>query len=74
MYSSKYYIVNFIDKQLTFILDVILIIVFAISQLVTIDLRLSSVLFILSFLIIFLSVRYCKNSKYVIQKRIEMQI
>ncbi|MCI8290790.1 MAG: ABC transporter ATP-binding protein [Clostridia bacterium] len=66
-------IVNFIDKQLTFILDVILIIVFAISQLITIDFRLSSILLILSFLIIFLSVRYCKNSKHIIQKRIEMQ-
>lgn len=66
-------IVNFIDKQLTFILDIGLIIIFATSQLITIDFRLSSVLVVLSVLIIFLSIRYCKNSKDVIQKRIEMQ-
>lgn len=66
-------IVDFIDKQLTFILDITLIILFAISQLITIDFRLSSVLVLLSFIIILLSIRYCKNSKDVIQKRIEMQ-
>lgn len=66
-------IVGFIDKQLTFVFDIALIIVFAIGQLVTIDFRLSSVLVLLSFLIILLSIRYCKNSKDVIQKRIEMQ-
>lgn len=66
-------IVDFIDKQLTFILDITLIILFAISQLITIDFRLSSVLVLLSFIIVLLSIRYCKNSKDVIQKRIEMQ-
>lgn len=66
-------IVNFIDKQLTYILDIILIIIFAIGQLITIDFRLSSVMIFLSCFIILASIIYCKKSKDVIQKRIEMQ-
>ena len=66
-------IVNFIDKQFTYILDIALVIIFAISQLITIDFRLSSVMIFLSFFIILSSIIYCKKSKNVIQKRIEMQ-
>lgn len=66
-------IVNFIDKQLAYILDIALIIIFAIGQLITIDFRLSSIMIFLSCFIIFASIIYCKKSKDVIQKRIEMQ-
>lgn len=66
-------IVNFIDKQLTYILDIALIIIFAIGQLITIDFRLSSIMIFLSCFIILASIIYCKKSKDVIQKRIEMQ-
>lgn len=65
--------VNFIDKQFTYILDIGLIIVFAISQLINIDFRLSSIMIFLSCFIIWASIQYCKKSKSVIQKRIEMQ-
>lgn len=66
-------IVDFIDKQLTYILDIILIIIFAIGQLINIDFRLSSIMIFLSSFIIIASIIYCKKSKDVIQKRIEMQ-
>ena len=66
-------IVNFIDKQFTYIMDIVLIIIFAIGQLITIDFRLSSVMVFLSFFIIVASIIYCKKSKPVIKKRIEMQ-
>ncbi len=66
-------IVNFIDKQLTYILDIALIIIFAIGQLITIDFRLSSIMIFLSCFIILTSIIYCKKSKDIIQKRIEMQ-
>ncbi len=66
-------IVNFIDKQLTYILDIVLIIIFAIGQLINIDFRLSSIMIFLSFFIILTSIIYCKKSKDIIQKRIETQ-
>lgn len=66
-------IVNFIDKQLTYILDIVLIIIFAIGQLITIDFRLSSIMIFLSCFIIVASIIYYKKSKDIIQKRIEMQ-
>lgn len=66
-------IVNFIDKQLTYILDIVLIIIFAIGQLINIDFRLSSIMIFLSFFIILTSIIYCKKSKDIIQKRIEAQ-
>lgn len=66
-------IVNFIDKQLTYIIDISLIIIFAIGQLITIDFRLSSIMILISCFIIFASILYYKKSKSVIQKRIEMQ-
>ena len=45
-------IVNFIDTQLTYIFDIVLIIIFAIGQLINIDFRLSSIMIFLSFFII----------------------
>ena len=66
-------IVNFIDTQLTYILDIVLIIIFAIGQLINIDFRLSSIMIFLSFFIIISSVIYCKKSKSIIKKEIEMQ-
>ena len=66
-------IVNFVDTQLTYILDIVLIIIFAIGQLINIDFRLSSIMIFLSIFIIIASIIYCKKSKSVIQKRIEMQ-
>lgn len=66
-------IVNFIDKQFTYIMDIVLIIIFAIGQLITIDFRLSSVMVFLSFFIIVASIIYCKKSKTIIKKRIELQ-
>lgn len=66
-------IVNFIDKQFTYIMDIVLIIIFAIGQLITIDFRLSSVMVFLSFIIIVASIIYCKKSKTIIKKRIELQ-
>lgn len=66
-------IVNFIDTQLTYILDIVLIIIFAIGQLINIDFRLSSIMIFLSCFIILASIIYCKKSKDVIQRRIEMQ-
>ena len=66
-------IVNFIDTQLTYIFDIALMIIFAVGQLINIDFRLSSIMIFLSSFIIIASVIYCKKSKDVIQKRIEMQ-
>ena len=66
-------IVNFIDTQLTYILDIVLIIIFAIGQLINIDFRLSSIMIFLSLFIIISSIIYCKKSKVIIKKKIEMQ-
>lgn len=66
-------IVNFIDTQLTYILDIVLIIIFAIGQLINIDFRLYSIMIFLSFFIIISSIIYCKKSKVIIKNRIEMQ-
>lgn len=66
-------IVNFLDKQLTYVLDIVLIIIFAIGQLLMINFRLSVIMMVLSCLIVLLSIIYYKKSKDVIQKRIEMQ-
>lgn len=48
-----------------------LIIIFAIVQLINIDLRLSSVMIICSLIIIYMSIWYYKNSKNVIKGRLE---
>ncbi len=66
-------IVNFIEKQLTYILDIILIIIFAIVQLVNLDLRLSIVMIVAVVTIILLSIWYFKKSKPIIENRIKTQ-
>lgn len=66
-------IVNFIEKQFTYILDIILIIIFAIAQLVNLDLRLSSVMIVAISIIIILSIWYFKKSKPIIENRIKVQ-
>ena len=66
-------IVNFIEKQFTYILDIILIIIFAVSQLINLDFRLSSIMLIAVSIIIILSIWYFKKSKPIIDKRIKLQ-
>jgi len=66
-------IVNFIEKQFTYILDIILIIIFAVTQLINLDLRLSSVMIVATSTIILLSIWYFKKSKPVIENRIKVQ-
>ena len=66
-------IVNFIEKQFTYILDIVLIIIFAISQLVNLDLRLSSIMIAAISIIILLSIWYFKKSKPIIENRIKVQ-
>lgn len=66
-------IVKFIESQLTYILDIVLIIIFAIVQLINIDLRLSSIMIMCSGIIVYMSVGYYKKSKDVIKGRLEKQ-
>lgn len=66
-------IVNFIEKQFTYILDIILIIIFAVTQLINLDFRLSSIMIIAVSIIIILSIWYFKKSKPIIDKRIKLQ-
>lgn len=66
-------IVNFIEKQFTYILDIVLIIIFAIAQLVNLDLRLSVVMIVAISIIILLSIWYFKKSKPIIENRIKVQ-
>ena len=66
-------IVNFIEKQFTYILDIVLIIIFAIGQLASLDLRLSSVMIVAVSIIIILSIWYFKKSKPIIENRIKAQ-
>lgn len=66
-------IVSFIEKQFTYILDVILVIIFAVTQLVNLDFRLSSVMIIAISVIILLSIWYFRKSKPIIENRIKAQ-
>ena len=66
-------IVNFIEKQFTYILDLVLIIIFAVGQLANLDLRLSSVMAVAVLIIIILSILYFKKSKPIIENRIKAQ-
>lgn len=59
-------IVTFIEKQLTFILDLILVIIFAIGQLSSLNLCLSLVMVVAIFIIIICSIFYFKKSKAII--------
>ncbi len=67
------HIVNFIEKQLTYILDIVLIIIFATVQLVNLDLRLSVVMIVAVGSIILLSIWYFRKSKPIIENRIKTQ-
>lgn len=66
-------IVNCIEKQFTYILDLVLIIIFAIGQLANLDLRLSLVMIVAISIVVFLSVWYYKKSKPIIDNRIKTQ-
>ena len=66
-------IVKFLEKQFTYILDIILIIFFAINQLSKIDLRLSIVMIIAVISIILLSIWYFKKSKPLILNKMKAQ-
>lgn len=66
-------IVGFIEKQFTFILDLILVIIFAVGQLSTLNLHLSLVMVIAIFIIIVCSVLYFKKSKAIIDNSLKTQ-
>ncbi len=66
-------IVNCIEKQFTYILDLVLIIIFAIGQLTNLDLILSLVMIVAISIVVFLSVWYYKKSKPIIDNRIKTQ-
>lgn len=66
-------IVNCIEKQFTYILDLVLIIIFAIGQLANLDLRLSLIMIVAISIVVFLSVWYYKKSKPIIDNRIKTQ-
>ncbi len=66
-------IVNFINTQFTYILDLVLIMIFAVAQLTKLDLRLSSVMIVAISIIIVLSIWYFKKSKPIIENRIKEQ-
>ncbi len=66
-------IVKFLECLLTYIIDIVLIILFAIIQLMNIDFSLSSIMIVLSVIIIISSIVYSKKSKPVIKKEIDLQ-
>lgn len=66
-------IVSFVEKQFTYILDIVLIIIFAISQLANLDIRLSSVMIVATSMVVILSIWYFKKSKSIIDNRIKAQ-
>jgi ATP-binding cassette subfamily B protein len=64
-------IVTFIDKQLTYILDILLILIFAIVQLSRLDIRLSFIMIISAIIMILLSIWLFKKSKPIVKERID---
>ena len=66
-------IVTFIDKQLTFFIDISLTIIFAIVQLSNLDIRLSVIMLVSSTMIIYLSYRYYQKVRPTLQKEILIQ-
>lgn len=64
-------IVTFIDKQLTYILDIILILVFAIIQLSELDIRLSSIMIVSAIIMILLSIWLFRKSRPLVKERID---
>lgn len=63
-------IVTFVDKQLTFFIDIGLTILFAIMQMANIDIRLSIIMLICSTLVILLSYAYYKKVKPTLNQEI----
>ena len=66
-------IVSFIEKQLTFILDLVLIIIFALIELSTLNIYLSFVMLASTFVIVICSTFYFKKSKAIIDNRLKAQ-
>lgn len=66
-------IVGFIEKQLTFILDLILIIIFALIELSTLNMYLSFVMLLSTFVIVICSIFYFRKSKVIIDNRLKAQ-
>lgn len=66
-------IVGFIEKQLSFILDLVLIIIFAIGQLYTLNLCLSIIMVVAITIIIISSIFYYKKSKTTIENSLRTQ-
>lgn len=66
-------IVTFIDKQLTYILDILLILIFAIVQLSGLDIRLSFIMIISAVIMILLSIWLFKKSKPIVKERISVR-
>lgn len=64
-------VVTFIDKQLTYIIDIALIIIFAFAQLYKLDIRLSFIIIITALIIVILSVWLFKKSKPIVNERIK---
>ncbi len=64
-------IVTFIDKQLTYLLDIILILIFAIAQLSKLDISLSCIILISASIMILLSIWLFRKSRPIVKERIE---
>ena len=64
-------IVTFIDKQLTYILDIFLILIFAIVQLSELDIRLSFIMIISTIIMLLLSIWLFTKSKSIVRERID---
>lgn len=66
-------IIQFIDKQFTFFLELFLVIIFAMMQLARLDIRLASIILVSACCIIGISISYYKKSKPHVQQKIEIQ-
>ena len=64
-------IVIFIDKQLTYILDIVLVLIFAIVQLSRLDIKLSCIMLISATIMILLSIWLFRKSRPIVKERIE---
>lgn len=64
-------IVTFIDKQLTYILDIVLVLIFAIVQLSRLDIKLSCITLISATIMILLSIWLFRKSRPIVKERIE---
>lgn len=66
-------IISFIEKQLTFILDLVLVIIFALYQLSNLNLYISLVMAVAIFIIIICSIFYFKKSRIIIDNCLKSQ-